>query len=873
MRSAQSGLSRMNKYILLLILLLAATLRIVGLKDFPTGFYCDEASIGYNAFKILHTGKDEHGIAFPLYFEAFGEYKNPVYIYCTVPFIALFGLDEFSTRLTAAFFGVLTVLFAFLLFREMFSIREGILAALLLAICNWHIHFSRIAFELISLPCFFTAGLYFLYRGTVNKTVCLYPAALILGLSMYTYGTAKVFMPLFLMGYLILFFRYFWRKKLATLLSLCIFAGTVYPLVWYSMKYPQRARARFDVMSVFSQHRSREATARLIADNYKKHFSYNFLFKNGDPNRRHAVAGFGELYRADIPLYLLGILVLIFARRREGFMLLWWLALFPAAAAITQEIPSATRCIIALPVVPGIAAVGLAWVFRNLVASRRILLVLAGMAAVIAYVYKISGEFGDYHRNYYLKYPAYAAEGIYGFQYGYRDIILYMLSQADWYDRLLITSASANRPDIFVAFYTAEAHGEAEAGKFSIFIAEEYGRYSMSDRILYALWPPELAYFLDYTIKRDIIAPGGEEPFVAAEVRKRKDYIMDWLVLGLFDNANGIGERKEFIDRKDISPDVKYQGKYGPVQWQKGPRSFVHINLNSFFAGSDHSNPGNPENVCAYALTYANSPQKRDAILELTASGEKVEAWLNGGRVTKGSVLIGDQPSKFKMVLNEGNNELLLKICERGGNWFFSARISDPEGKQFDDVRMSTDMEGYKHGVIQEVSEQGEEGEVKEQGEVVQRKEPPPVKSPPPISGHGPGLIAEYFTGMELVGEPVRVKVEDAIGFEYAKDEEKPMPPPFSIRWTGKISIESGGVYQFATESDDGSRLFIDDTLVVDSWGEHGKEYRSGAIKLSKGTHRIIIEYFDAKWSAVMRVLWTIPHDVEKEIPASALSH
>ncbi|MBV8301108.1 MAG: hypothetical protein JOY68_04205, partial [Candidatus Dormibacteraeota bacterium] len=47
----------------------------------PPGMYIDEASIGYNAWAIAHYGVDEHGFTMPLYFQAFGEYKNPVYVY------------------------------------------------------------------------------------------------------------------------------------------------------------------------------------------------------------------------------------------------------------------------------------------------------------------------------------------------------------------------------------------------------------------------------------------------------------------------------------------------------------------------------------------------------------------------------------------------------------------------------------------------------------------------------------------------------------------------------------------------------------------------------------------------------------------------
>ena len=56
------------------------------------------------------TGRDEHGELFPIYFKAFGEYKNPVFIYACVPVIGLFGPEVFAVRLTSVLFGSLTVI-------------------------------------------------------------------------------------------------------------------------------------------------------------------------------------------------------------------------------------------------------------------------------------------------------------------------------------------------------------------------------------------------------------------------------------------------------------------------------------------------------------------------------------------------------------------------------------------------------------------------------------------------------------------------------------------------------------------------------------------------------------------------------------------
>ena len=64
--------------------------------------------------------------------------------------------------------------------------------------------------------------------------------------------------------------------------------------------------------------------------------------------------------------------------------------------------------------------------------------------------------------------------------------------------------------------------------------------------------------------------------------------------------------------------------------------------------------------------------------------------------------------------------------------------------------------------------------------------------------------------------------------------------------FNGYIDIPADGVYAFYTYSDDGSRLFIDDELVVDNDGLHSREERTGSIALRKGFHKFALRYFDS---------------------------
>ena len=67
----------------------------------------------------------------------------------------------------------------------------------------------------------------------------------------------------------------------------------------------------------------------------------------------------------------------------------------------------------------------------------------------------------------------------------------------------------------------------------------------------------------------------------------------------------------------------------------------------------------------------------------------------------------------------------------------------------------------------------------------------------------------------------------------------------YMMRWRGEINIVKGGLYKFQTESDDGSRLYIDKTMVVDNDGLHGMTKKEGTIRLKVGWHKITVTFFE----------------------------
>jgi hypothetical protein len=77
----------------------------------------------------------------------------------------------------------------------------------------------------------------------------------------------------------------------------------------------------------------------------------------------------------------------------------------------------------------------------------------------------------------------------------------------------------------------------------------------------------------------------------------------------------------------------------------------------------------------------------------------------------------------------------------------------------------------------------------------------------------------------------------------------------FAIDYTGRFWIERPGLYRFELTSDDGSKLYIDDRLVVDNDGEHPPETRIGVLTLEGGIHRIRVSYFQGRRYQVALVL------------------
>lgn len=676
---------------LVLVVALAAALRIYQLGDLPAGFYCDEAGLGYNAYTIANYGTDENGNAFPLFFWSFGvSYKNPAFIYAAAPLVKLFGPTEFAVRLTSALFGIGTVIAMFFLGRALMNEWVGVAAAFFLAVMPWHLHFSRIAFELISFPFFFVIALTNFIRFTQGKKT-LWVAMLFFGLCFYAYKVANLFVPLFVFGATLLYFPTFLRRWRESLVAGVVLAALVGPVVVFELQHRDQSTKYFSNTTHLRPDQPAKEQLERTGRYYSEFFSQQFLFKEGDPIVRHAVRGFGELFRFYLPFLIVGGLVAAVWRDRATKLILWWLVLYPVAASLMTEIPSASRSIIGTPVFALLSGLGFAAVIRMLgfIGYFKPLSITLQVAGVLAAGYMITPEMTRYLASYWQDYPRYSAPTYGGFQYGYRQAIQYMEQHRNEYDLLLMTAVEVNQPQVFPQFFRGVKPREDDG--YLIINPAEYARYAAGQRILAALRPSDLDLFSDYDIKETIKAPGGQVEFIIADVRQRKRFLTNWLVLGLFADENGDGMSSDQIDVQHLSRD-KYEGSFGEIFWRRTAPQFIVVDLNQFFSHLDPRNPGNPEHVCAYAAVTVKSPKAQQAFFEISGSDDYFRLWLNGRNLTPFPIRLGENHQLRPIDLREGDNVLLLKTCENVGGWSFKARITDEQGLDLPDVTTAPDL-------------------------------------------------------------------------------------------------------------------------------------------------------------------------------------
>jgi len=431
-----------NKWLLLIIIVAAAALRLYHLQSNPPSLNWDEAAVGWNANTIFHTRRDEYGTRLPLSFKSFGDYKAPVYIYLTAPIVGLFGLNPVSVRLVSVLAGIAGVYLLYLLGSELKNKQLGIIAAALLAITPWHVILSRPAFEPNLALFFILLGIY-LFLKALKKPIYFTLCAFSFALSMYAYHSPKIFVPIFLLGLTFIYRRRLLSKKLRTGLLVSVFLGLVALTPMIKEMVLKNSAVRFQGTSVFYDQQGikqplKPSLITQIFKNYFIHYSPSYLFFGSSNMPRLELRTVGPLLLIEAPFLLLGLIYLLKNRRKQwAKLLLWWLVAGPIPAMIGREVPHPLRAYNLLPPLIIITALGIHFLLRSYQKVSRVIIIL----------FAINVAFLIHH--YFFVYPIYSAPD---WQYGYQEAVVYARQNEDQVKKIVFTSAYG-QPHIFAYFY------------------------------------------------------------------------------------------------------------------------------------------------------------------------------------------------------------------------------------------------------------------------------------------------------------------------------------------------------------------------------------------------------------------------------------
>jgi 4-amino-4-deoxy-L-arabinose transferase-like glycosyltransferase len=456
---------------LIIIFILAAFLRFYRLSQVPTSLHTDEAVFGYNAYSILKTGRDEYG-HFPIFvLESFNDYRPALYLFLTIPSVAVFGLTAFAVRLPTAIISLATVILFYFLAVRIFNNREaGWYSVLLMGLSFWHLDLSREASEKVLALFLILLGLFFFYLFLEKKkTGWLLASFFWWFLSIHAYYAPRFFLPFFLP---VLFF--FYRKKLARTekVRFIVLSGLLLSVVVYFSFFYQGSVVRFQQLNIFThpevklvlQEQIREeipGTNPLVTrffhnklsnyflaliSKYGEYFTLKFLSLQGGEPLRVAVPNTGLLSLPEIPFLLAGLYFLLREKKPWAGFVFAWIFIAPLPAAFTvDETPSVYRSLVMLPALNLATAWGFCKI-KSIVAHRSktwwllMLVVVGGFywwnVLYYCHQYYVHQRF---HRPWFR-------------HYGYRQLNAAIKALYPEYNEIIMTKAHGS-PYIFILFY------------------------------------------------------------------------------------------------------------------------------------------------------------------------------------------------------------------------------------------------------------------------------------------------------------------------------------------------------------------------------------------------------------------------------------
>jgi len=140
-------------------------------------------------------------------------------------------------------------------------------------------------------------------------------------------------------------------------------------------------------------------------------------------------------------------------------------------------------------------------------------------------------------------------------------------------------------------------------------------------------------------------------------------------------------------------------------------------------------------------------------------------------------------------------------------------------------------------------------------------------------TGTGTGLSGTYFNNKALTAPAVLTRTDATLNFNWGGSPGTGINADgFSVRWTGKVQAPITGTYTFFTTSDDGIRLWVNGTQLINNWTNHAPVEDSGIIALVAGSsYDIRVEYYEDGGGATARLLWSCAGLAKQVVPQDRL--
>lgn len=479
--------------ILLCILVVGIFFRMYHFNQNPPSMNWDEVSIGYNAYSILKTGKDEFGTTMPVYFRSLDDYKMPVYIYMTVASIKLFGYNDTSIRLPSLLFGIFTIYLIYLLSIELFKRKEtALVAAFVTAITPWNIMFSRMASEAnVAMALTILAMILFL-RGIAKNSKLLSMSVVVFGIASYTYLSFRAVAPLIGFSLCIFYIKDIISSK-KNLMYILIPGILVGGFLIRDLMSPTAA-IRFsgtnflshssELLDINEKEMAYDGTLginiprRIIHDSpifsgfqiisraYLSHFSADFLLF-GIGHKQESSIFSGLMYLWMLPCVFIGLFILFKTQGKTTIaVVLLWVLVPPLPASVTWDAPHAIRTIGLSIGLTFLVALGLSSILEY---ANRQSGIIFKYALNLLIVFAIFGEGFIFFHQYMVHIPV---ERSFLWQYSYKEMSSYIESVKGSYDKIIV-STKLQWPYAFMLYYTKYdpatylAQGGTKSGSWS----------------------------------------------------------------------------------------------------------------------------------------------------------------------------------------------------------------------------------------------------------------------------------------------------------------------------------------------------------------------------------------------------------------------